>query len=85
MSRDEIVESLNQVFREVFEDPSIQVTHEMTASDVPGWDSLNHVTLIVAIEKKFKLRFLTKEVNSLKNVGELIQLIQRKLAAVPAD
>lgn len=83
MTRDEIVEDLNGVFREVFDDPLLSVTDDMTAEDVAEWDSLNHVTMIVAVEKKFGVRFFTREVSSLKNAGELIDLIHVK-SEVPA-
>ncbi|MFZ5802860.1 MAG: acyl carrier protein [Candidatus Omnitrophota bacterium] len=78
MDREEIQQNLNQVFQDVFEDKSIAVRDDMTASDVKDWDSLNHVTLIVSVEKTFGVRFTTKEVNSLKNVGEMIDLIGKK-------
>ncbi len=57
---------------------SFKVFEAMTAKDVEGWDSLNHINLIVAVEKSFKVTFTTKEVNGMKNVGELMQLIQAK-------
>jgi acyl carrier protein len=78
MNRDEIQQSLNQVFQEVFDDKALTIRDAMTAADIKGWDSLNHVTLIVAVEHAFAFRFTTKEVNSLKNVGEMIDLIGKK-------
>lgn len=80
MTDAEIRDRLTQVFRDVFDDDAIAIHDAMTAKDVDGWDSLNHVNLIVATEKQFGVRFTTKEVNALKNVGELIALIGRKLA-----
>jgi acyl carrier protein len=80
MTEAEIRSQLNDVFRQVFDDDSIAIHDTMTAKDVDGWDSLNHVTLVVATEKRFGVRFRTKEVNALKNVGELVALIGRKLA-----
>lgn len=74
-----IREQLNQVFREVFDDDSIEISDEMTAADVEEWDSLNHINLIVAVERTFGIRFSTKEVNGLANVGEFIALISSKL------
>ena len=74
-----IREQLNQVFREVFDDDSIEISDEMTAADVEEWDSLNHINLIVAVERTFGIRFSTKEVNGLANVGEFIALISGKL------
>ncbi|MBF0556642.1 MAG: acyl carrier protein [Nitrospirae bacterium] len=75
----DIRENLNQVFRKVFSNPSIEIHEAMTAADVKGWDSLSHVVLIFAIEKQFKISFTTKEVNSLKNIGDLIRLTDKKL------
>ena len=74
-----IREQLNQVFREVFDDDSIEISDEMTAANVEEWDSLNHINLIVAVERTFGIRFSTKEVNGLANVGEFIALISSKL------
>ena len=81
MTDAEIREQLTGVFRDVFDDHTIAIHDAMTAKDVEGWDSLNHVNLIVAVEKQFRVRFTTREVNGLKNVGELIALISRKHAA----
>jgi len=79
-TRIEVLEALTPVFREVLDDSALVLRENMTAADVEGWDPLNHIDLIVAIEKKFKVRFTTSEVTSLKNVGELADLVQTKLA-----
>lgn len=70
---------VTEIFRDVFDDESIQIRDEMTARDVEAWDSLNHVNLIVAIEAAFKVRFTVKEVSNLANVGELLALIRSKI------
>jgi acyl carrier protein len=70
---------LQNVFRNVFDDESIELFDEMSAKDIEEWDSLTHVQLIVATEKEFKLKFRTAEVSELKNVGEFIRLIGKKL------
>ncbi len=70
---------LNGVFREVFEDDSIQITDVMTADDIDGWDSLSHVNLIVAVEMKFNVRFSQKELLTFKNVGDLLRSIENKI------
>lgn len=80
MIESEIKEKLNGVFRQVFHQQDLVVTEEMSAKDVKGWDSLNHVTLIFAVEKAFKIRIATREVQGLKNVGDLIRLIAAKAA-----
>ena len=75
MDKMNIQSVLQDVFRDVFDDPSIVITRATTASDVEGWDSFNHVRLIVAAEEKFKVSLSTAEVADLRNVGELIDLI----------
>lgn len=76
----QIAERLTQTFRFVFDDPNLQLTSATTANDVQGWDSVMHINLIVAAEKEFGVRFSTSEVMSLKNVGDLADLIARKLS-----
>jgi acyl carrier protein len=71
---------LTEVFKSVFGDTSIALRRSMTAADVPDWDSLAHINLIVAIEKTFRIRFTTAEVSKLENVGDLMDTIERKLA-----
>jgi acyl carrier protein len=71
---------LQQVFREVFDDDDIVITDATTARDIPDWDSLAHVSLIVAVEQEFSVRFASSDVGGLKNVGELRQLIERNIA-----
>lgn len=70
---------LNDIFCEVFDDESIRITDAMTAQDVEEWDSLNHINLIVAVQRSFKIKFTVGEVNNLANVGEFIALIRSKL------
>lgn len=69
---------LQQVFRDVFDDESIELFDAMTANDIADWDSLTHINLVVASEKEFKTRFDLREVKSLKNVGEFIAMIKLK-------
>lgn len=76
-----IVEPLTDIFREVFDDDDIELTPEMTADDVDGWDSLSHVNLIVTIETRLKIKFPQKELLTFKNVGDLSNSINTKLAA----
>lgn len=75
MSREEVFEKLNEVFRDVFDDESIVVTDTTTANDIEDWDSLEHINLIVAIENKFNIKFKMSEVTGLKNVGEMADVI----------
>ena len=76
---EDIVNRLNTIFREVFEDGSIQVTQEMTANDVEKWDSLSHLAMVMAVEKEFRIKFKLKELVSMKNVGDLINGIVARL------
>ena len=75
-----IKKNTNQLFCDVFDDDSIRISEEMTARDIDGWDSLTHVNLIVAAEKKFNISFSTKEVASLRNVGDFLRLIDKKIS-----
>jgi len=70
-------DELQEIFRDLFDDDDIVLTDSTSAADIRGWDSLKNVKLIVQIEKKFKIRFSTGEVVGLKNVGELLALIER--------
>jgi acyl carrier protein len=72
---------LNQVFQQVFDDDELQVDPQTTARDVEGWDSLMHVTLIVNVEKAFRVKFSSSEVAALQDVGELLKLIEARAAA----
>lgn len=73
-------EILNGIFQQVFDDDSINISPEMTANDVDGWDSLSHVNLIVAVETTFGIRFSQKELLTFKNVGDLLNCIERKIS-----
>lgn len=75
----ELLDRLNEIFCEVFDDDDIRIDPEMTANDVDGWDSLSHVNLIVAIETRFNIRFNQKELLSFKNVGDLLKCTSTKI------
>lgn len=79
----DIKEQAQEVFRQVFDDPELQLREDMTSQDVPGWDSMTHINLMVATEKRFNIRFATAEIAKLKepgqNVGALLALIRKKL------
>ena len=74
-----ISDRLTNTFRTVFANPDIRLTRETTANDIKGWDSLMHIDLIVAVEKEYRVRFTTLEVMSLDSVGDLADIIARKL------
>lgn len=78
MSRDEIIVILNDIFSDVF-DEDIKVYDEMTADDIEDWDSLEQMNLITAIQEKFSVKFHVEEIVDLKKVGDMIDLIQKKV------
>ena len=78
LSRESVFAELNPLFQSVFDDDRIRVFETMSSKDVKGWDSLNHINLIVAIEKRFHVKFRTSEVVRLQNVGQLVDLVLAK-------
>jgi acyl carrier protein len=74
---------LTDVFRDTFDDDALTIDRNTTAADVADWDSLRHIQLLVAVEKAFGVRFNTAEVAHLANVGEMVDLISRRLAEKP--
>ena len=75
MEREEVFEKLNEIFRDVFDDDTIEVDEDTTAADIEGWDSIIHITLVDAIEEEFDISFDMKTVVKLKNVGEMVDAI----------
>lgn len=78
LTKEEIYKALDEVFQDVFDDESIHVGPETTADDIEDWDSLEHINLVVAIENRFGMKFNMNEVTSLKNVGEMVDLISER-------
>ena len=79
MTREEVYENLNEVFQDVFDDEEITVNDTTTAADIDDWDSLEHINLVVAVEKKFKIKFNMGEASSFKNVGEMVDIILKRV------
>lgn len=79
MDRTEIMERITEIFRDVFDDDSLIIKDETNSEDIEDWDSLEHINLVLAMEKDFGLKFNLKEVGELANVGEMADLIERKL------
>ncbi|MBQ6896023.1 MAG: acyl carrier protein [Oscillospiraceae bacterium] len=77
MTREAIFEELTEIFRDIFDDEEIELTDETTAEDIEDWDSLEQINLLVAIEKKFSVKFQLSDVNGLANVGDMVSLVQR--------
>lgn len=79
MDREQVFNQLNKIFQDVFDDDSIKVSDITTANDIEDWDSLEHVNLIVAVEKHFKIKFTMNEIVKFKNVGNMADTIMEKL------
>ena len=78
MTEADIFHTLTGIFCDIFDLQSIVLTANTTAEDVPGWDSVNHITLVVETERAFGIKFQTTEIEDLKNVGDLVRLIKAK-------
>ena len=76
---EQVFKTVNDIFRDVLEDDNIVLKYETTSADVEEWDSLNHIALVVAIEKKFGIQFTAKEIQEFRNVGEMCDGIVVKL------
>jgi len=81
MQSEDIYAQLTTIFHDIFDDDGLVITPDLTAAEVPEWDSFNHINLIVAVESRFKIKFQTAEIEQLHTVGHLVALIAAKLAA----
>lgn len=75
MNREEVFAKVQEIFREVFDDEELVINDSTNADDIEDWDSLEHISLIVSMEKEFSLKFDIKVVNKLENVGQMVDLI----------
>jgi acyl carrier protein len=75
----EIMIGLTEIFRENFDDDTISLTEKTTADDIEGWDSFNHINILAATEIRFGIKFQTAEIEGLRNVGQLAQLVAEKI------
>ena len=80
MNRDEIFASVQDIFRDIFDEDDLVIQDTTSSDDIEDWDSLNHINLVSAIEKEFKIRFALGELQTLKDVGAMIDLMVKKLA-----
>jgi acyl carrier protein len=78
MTKEEILKIVNEIFVDVLDNPNIVIDLNTTANDVEDWDSLNHIQLVVAIEKRFNVRFKSNEIRNWENVNEMIESILAK-------
>ena len=81
MTNDEIMDKIKDIMIDVFDVDDLSVTDETSAGDVKEWDSLSHIRFMITVEKTFGVKFKTEEIAELKNVGELVRLVQAKLSA----
>ena len=79
MTEQDVYAELTDIFRDLFADDKIVLHSSTTASDVPGWDSFNHLNVIVGVESRFGIKFDTSEIESLNNVGDLVKSVMAKL------
>ena len=77
---EQVLAEVNRIMRDAFNNQSIQLKYDTTAQDVAEWDSLNHIELVVSIERQFKIRFAFADLQRFKNVGEMCDNIVKKLA-----
>jgi acyl carrier protein len=73
---EEIYRGLTEVFHDIFDDPELVLTDKTSAADIPAWTSFVHISIIVAAEQRFAVKFTTSQIESLKNVGDLVAMIR---------
>ena len=78
MDREKILKEINDIFIDVLDNEDIKLERSTTAKDIEEWDSLTHIQLVVGVEKHFKIRFNSAEINSWKNVGEMCDAIEKR-------
>ena len=78
MNRQEILAGVQEIFRDIFDDANLIIKDETNSSQIEDWDSLAHINLVTSIEKEFKVKFALGELSQLKNVGEMLTLIEKK-------
>ena len=79
ITKSEMLKRIQNIFRDVFDDDNLEVTNKTNSEEIEEWDSLNHINLVVGIEKEFNIRFVLDELQPLKDVGEMLDLLQHKL------
>ena len=75
MDKDRVIEKLVPIFRDVFEDKNLKISKDSNSENISGWDSLNHILLVVAIEKEFELKFTAEDIQDWENVGAMANYI----------
>lgn len=79
MTKANIYEKLTEIFRDIFDDDTIELQETTSSEDIDGWDSLEHINIVVAVEQTFSIKFTMDEVTGMKNIGEMVEIIMSKL------
>jgi len=79
MSKMNVFETMQQIYRDIFDDEELQITREMTNIDIEEWDSLTHINIIASCESAFKIKFDIEEIVSIRNIGDIIDIVEKKL------
>jgi len=79
MTREEVLNGIQDIFRDIFDEDDMVINNTTSSDDIDDWDSLNHINLVSAIEKEFKIKFALGELMTLKDVGDMIDLMMEKL------
>ena len=79
MDQTTILHTINDILRDILHQPNLVVTEQTTADTVERWDSLNHVNILMTVERTFKVKFSLGEIKQLRNVGEMVALVSKKL------
>ena len=79
MNESQVESALADIIRDVLDQPDLKISRASTADQIEGWESLNHITIVVATEQKFGIKFKTAEIETLRNFGELVDLVEKKL------
>lgn len=80
MNRDSILKDVQEIFRDIFDDYSLILSNSTNSNAIEDWDSLNHINLVSAIEKEFEISFALGELNELKDVGAMVDLMITKIS-----
>tara|TARA_Y100001980_G_C14186688_1_gene55623 strand:+ start:119 stop:358 length:240 start_codon:yes stop_codon:yes gene_type:complete len=77
MDKNKVIEKLVPIFKDVFEDKNLKISKDSNSSNISGWDSLNHILLVVAIEKEFELKFTAEDIQNWEDVGAMVDYISK--------
>ena len=79
MNREEILKELEEIFQDIFDDDTIELTENMSAADIEDWDSLRQISILAAAEDVFRIQLAISDTRNLKNIGDLVDIIAKKL------